>query len=618
MVELALTRERLMEALTTRNLSAITRWHRVDGIPRTHDLERSLRAELRDPLWLLARQWQMGEFIGDDAGSPIFAKLHLGKTRFTGYRSQEFVEQPFDDSVPLETLVEQRPIPFQNRAQPLSLDIRLVMGRQLAKLLTKHGLAGYIPDFRSAFRVVRPEGTTLDTAQVAAHSDAWQHFAAFADRAIDGYLWYRWLSDHPAPRNYSELPAPISADPGDGHAFDMVATAFLRWYERLIAQPTDPDQSAWDAARLEYRFACSAPTDSGREQFVASEYSSGDLDWYALDRGPVSNDAPPPEPGVSTTRTSTFLPVAVEFNGMANTRYWSFEDRRVSFAAVKPDTTDIAKLLLLEFGLVYANDWCLVPVPLEEGTLAEVLGLAVTNVFGERFWITPAGSSSGDDWQKFRLFTLSPAEPGVGSKQQLLMLPSVPKVQAGPVLEEVHLIRDEMANMVWGVESSVALPHGEARSGSGTAAETGAYYARVLGVEPLPPELENTAKVRYELMTTVPENWIPFVPVHVPGSSRSIQLQRAGMPRPIGGGAIEKIQPRTSLMREGLDRPVPTSYFVHEEEVPRAGAHVRQYYQRTRWTDGRAFVWLGAEKRVGRGEGSSGLEFDRLVELKKT
>lgn len=35
--------------------------------------------------------------------------------------------------------------------------------------------------------------------------------------------------------------------------------------------------------------------------------------------------------------------------------------------------------------------------------------------------------------------------------------------------------------------------------------------------------------------------------------------------------------------------------------------------QRTRWPDGRVIVWLGARKQTGRGEGSSGLAFDRLV-----
>jgi hypothetical protein len=37
-----------------------------------------------------------------------------------------------------------------------------------------------------------------------------------------------------------------------------------------------------------------------------------------------------------------------------------------------------------------------------------------------------------------------------------------------------------------------------------------------------------------------------------------------------------------------------------------------QAYQRTRWRDGRPWVWLGVRKQAGRGEGSSGLAFDFL------
>ena len=46
-------------------------WNRLEGRPRSADFERSLRAEVRDPLWFLTRQWQYGEFEGEDAGSPI-------------------------------------------------------------------------------------------------------------------------------------------------------------------------------------------------------------------------------------------------------------------------------------------------------------------------------------------------------------------------------------------------------------------------------------------------------------------------------------------------------------------------------------------------------------------
>jgi hypothetical protein len=118
-------------------------------------------------------------------------------------------------------------------------------------------------------------------------------------------------------------------------------------------------------------------------------------------------------------------------------------------------------------------------------------------------------------------------------------------------------------------------------------------------------------------MTSVPEQWIPFIPVHVPGDNRQIQLQRAGLPRIIVGGPPElgKVQPRTMLLREGLDLEDPQSYFVHEEEIPSEGTQVAQAYQRTRWRGGRAIVWLGADRQTGRGSGSSGLAFDQLVDL---
>jgi hypothetical protein len=134
---------------------------------------------------------------------------------------------------------------------------------------------------------------------------------------------------------------------------------------------------------------------------------------------------------------------------------------------------------------------------------------------------------------------------------------------------------------------------------------------------PEPPPTAEGATIRYQVMSSVPENWIPFVPVHVAGDNREIQLQRAAMPRVLEGDVDppRKVRPRTALLRTGLDGEVATAYFLHEEEVPRAGAQVSQSYQRTRWRGGRALVWLGARKQVGRGEGSSGVAFDRIVDV---
>jgi len=88
------------------------------------------------------------------------------------------------------------------------------------------------------------------------------------------------------------------------------------------------------------------------------------------------------------------------------------------------------------------------------------------------------------------------------------------------------------------------------------------------------------------------------------------------MPRILVGdkNKPDKIRPRTALLQEGLTEKAP--YFIHEEEVPRSGIRVEQSFQRTRWNDGKVFVWFGARKTTGRGEGSSGLGFDRIVPRK--
>ncbi len=51
---------------------------------------------------------------------------------------------------------------------------------------------------------------------------------------------------------------------------------------------------------------------------------------------------------------------------------------------------------------------------------------------------------------------------------------------------------------------------------------------------------------------------------------------------------------------------------LYEEEVPREGVRVTRTYQLARWQDGATHLWIGRRKRIGRGEGSSGLAFDRV------
>ena len=270
----------------------------------------------------------------------------------------------------------------------------------------------------------------------------------------------------------------------------------------------------------------------------------------------------------------------------------------------------------MEFALVYSNDWFIVPFTLPSGAIATVGGLIVTNVFNERFWITAAGSGAEAARQRWSMFTVDVTNKvGAAADTSLVLPPTVSKAQRGPPLEDVMLIRDEMANMVWAIERTITLPTGEPKRGIEAACQTLAFLQAQVG--PVAPPAPASAPIRYQVMTTVPENWIPFIPVHIPNDNRTIQLQRAALPRILEGDPNPpvKVQPRTALLREGLDGGSPHPYFTHEEEVARAGLRVFQAYERTRWTDGTVFTWLRVVRQTGRGEGSSGLAFDQLIDV---
>jgi hypothetical protein len=610
--------DNISEAVRARVFPTITLWNRLEGRPRADKFDRALKAEVRDALWMLTRQWQFGEFKGDDAGSPISAKIQLTSTRLRKYQPDSGEVTPYDDTIPLETKVEHRRLALLQGGRDVALDLRLLMGRHWLKLMAS--LGNFNADFITAYPVHAPDPTQLDDAIYCAHQEAWSAFAAVAGKRMDGAKLYFHLKENTA----NHASDGIAALAGKETDVDILAARFIAWFEKLIAQPAGDD--AWLPDRLEYQFAASAPLSGGERVLVADEYFQGHLDWYNVDiddSRPSLGDPLPPDPDVPATTTNAVVPVQVTFNGMPNTRWWTFEDSKTNFGDIKPDTTDLAKLLLIEFGLIYANDWFLVPYVVPFGSLVRIKGMAVTNVFGERTWVEAAGRGADDDWQRWAMFLLNikgESELQVADTS-LLVLPAAAKVHEGRPLEEVMLLRDEIANMVWAVEKTIALPSGEPKSGNEAARELRQFFERDIerrvGAPPeTPPPLAEDAKIRYEVMNEVPENWIPFIPVHLKNDNRQIQLQRAAMPRLIDRDPDKpkKVRPRTQLIREGLDLPSPEAYFVHEEEVPRAGIVVTQRFQRTRWRDGRAWVWFGARKQTGRGEGHSGLSFDRIVD----
>ena len=576
----------LAEALSHREFPTVGVWNRLEGRPRTTDFARALRAEVRDPLWLLARQWQLGEFRATDGGSPVTATYSVVASPLTRFRPDPSgTPGPLSPDRPLETVAERRPLPFTFGTDAISFDLRLTLGRRWLKLVGRSSIQhrrDVVAQYLARYPIALPNPSS-DVRQVA-HPEVWAGMQAVAGRRMDGYSLYQ----HVKGGGHASDGIP-GLRRQDRDALDALGPRLTGWFDQLIDQPDGA--GTWDPRRLEHRFSVAAAAPDGERVLTAPEYPGGDLDWHAFSTGDGSLG------GVGTAPAAlnrTVFPAPVRFSGMPLPRWWAVEDGKTNFAAVTPDSTDLARLIFLEFALVYSNDWYLLPCDVPAGTLASIQGLAVTDVFGERRWITPTGTSQ---WQMYTL----------GDEPGLLLPPGTPKVATGPALEEVSLVRDESANMVWGIEQTVRLATGEPRPGSEAAAETLTFRRRQ---QPPPtPDDDSRAPIAYELMTSVPENWIPFIAVHVPGDNRNVQLRRAAMPSEVDATPV---RPRTALLREGFDAGQP--YYVNEEEVPRTGTRLTAAYNRTRTRSGRVTVWLTTRRDTGRGERTSGLAFDTLTD----
>ena len=539
-------------------------WNRLEGRPRSADFQRSLRAEVRDPIWFLSRQWQYGEFEGEDAGSPIDVRMACETTELSAYEIDNRLLAPYDASMPLEVRVEREPVPFD-------LMLHMQLARVFERLLDAKGHAARLADYAALYPL------DYDTGIAGAHTDEARGLFEMARPFL--FDTQRLIA---AVRDGSQQTAIAGfhgLTPAEKIDLMNAAGALVLWFDNEYALPT-PEQPAWQRERLEYRFACWGR--GGNLRLAADAHRGGDLDWHAFD---LTRDLPP---GAVTPVTAlSFLPTSIGFDGMPSPRFWEIEDGLVDFGRLDVESNDVAKLLTAEFLLLYTNDWCVLPLELAIGSFTRIHGLLVTDVFGDQTLVRPADLNDGGARPAFSMFRLAGDTADV---KGVFLAPTLTSTMEAAPMERVEFLRDEMANMVWAIEQRVPSKLGEPWSPDAVAPAVPAS------------EVAAGATARYTLGTTVPANWRPFVPAHLPGSTRSVRLQRARMP----GQPLEPIG-------EILKGPAP--YFIAEEEVPRAGRTVTRAFQRARWTNGTTFLWIGRSSPTGRGEGSSGLVFDRVDEV---
>lgn len=585
-------------------MPSITTWTRLEpetgpsvkgynDAARNELLSVGQQVRVYDPLWLLGRQWQFGEFQGEDAGSPIQAEIRVESSPLTVYApfvpalgshtvGQAYARDPQTRAplVPLEAVVERERVRVDEYP---SLRLAAEAGLHLGRLLVDAGLGRYRKVFVAAFPLAAAEEDRLDPASIA-----FQRIVA--GRAADGTAVHRKLRVLNPVGSAGPFVLPESleiASASDRQRLAKVLRRWLGWYEEeVFSEPVAAPP--WTAERIEYRFAVAAPPFPGqREAVLVAPSYGGELDWHTFDLLPGESGTSLSATGAAETLpTVRLIPAPIRYPGMPSSRFWEFEDARVDLGAVEVEPDDLARLLLLQFGLVYGNDWFVVPLELVTGTLCRIAALEVLDTFGGRRTITAA--SEGDPGRRSRLFRL--ATSGADTTSDALLLPPVlgPSLESTPV-EQVRFVRDETANLVWAIERSIESATG-----------------RPLDLrrdEPAPPAFVGAdgTTLEYRLMSPLPRNWLPLVPPG-PRTPPPLKLVLGAVLR---DGVVEAAAPR--------GRVVPPGLSLAAEEVPRDGLDVARLFRYARWVDGSTWLWAARRRRPAAGEASSGLQFDFLA-----
>jgi hypothetical protein len=571
--------------------------------PRSRDAEMhtSLQARIFDPLWLLARQWQLGEFQGEDNGSPVLARWRTEAARLTHYQPGPLaldarVNAPSYDGrrLPLETLVERETIrPAPNpAAKAEKLRLAAEAGQQFLRMLEQQPLSH---DYRDAFIREYPFPALTTEQRPTLDRDSLSFCDLMALRIPDG----RRLAAafRPTGAGGIVLAPVLQIAPADVAAVEETARLWLQWYETLFSEP-DATNRSWVPDRLEYAFSVSTRFRDGESVLTAQEYFAGHLDWYAFDVNPtVSLGAASDEAVTDITRT--VIPAPVSFRGMPAIRFWEFEDAQVDFGSVDAGPNDLARMLLVEFALAYSNDWFVIPLDLDVGSLCRTRSLVITDTFGVRILIKPSGElrEPHSTWRMFQHASMRGSGPTRPAPNLFFLPPSLLRSVESRPAEEVLFLRDEMANLAWAVERVVESPADRPLNRF----EASLAQQRRRAPEPAGEGSPAQDVLRYRLSTETPEHWIPLMPVR---AGQGLLLKRADVRKADGSREIVRAQGRILESGQALS--------LFEEEVPREGVRVTRSYQFTRWIDGSSHLWVGRRKGVGRGEGSSGLRFDSL------
>jgi len=514
------------------------RFLRLEARTRARNFTDGLPMPTADPLWMLGRQWQFGEFQGEDNGSVVNAKVFyksklLNQTfsvKGDGTADQkDLLHQTIDDvadanriELPTEAVAECTHIPLGTKAEAeewssklrrINWRNRVRIGQQLERYLEKHPEHPVFKEvLRQSFPIERKENDRLDEKTV--------RFVKLMQGKVPdgGEILYQFYT--------GKIQNTLSNTVIKFRDYEPFLERLRAWYDDLFLQPQQQleDNPVWQPQQLLHKFGI-ADSESGNDKLALSapDYQSGDLDWYSFDRMTADSQIEFPEDQLQSQER---LPVNISFSGMPNKRLFTFEDNRMDFANLEANLADLTTLMLTEFALVSSNDWFIIPLELPLGTATWIERLEVKDSFGIETTIQNDAKTGPflsekplEVWDVFKVRDERKADFDL-QEHFLYLAPVAPYKQESEPLEEVLFMRDEYANMVWGVEKTIMGSMGNPINGFD--------YHRTFNPE-LPEgiaiNVSGHPDYRLSNATTVPYNWIPYVPRHEKGKPNSIILR---------------------------------------------------------------------------------------------
>ncbi|MHA1740077.1 MAG: hypothetical protein ACTSWD_15910 [Candidatus Heimdallarchaeota archaeon] len=492
---------------------------RLEPVNKVHSIEEGIQAKVKDPLWLLGRQWQMGEFDAQNCGRPIKTEVSYSQK-------------------PLNKVCKDR----QNIGNEISIDD---LQEPLEKIVEEEPIQGKKDDFR--------------------------------------------------------VPS-------------------------------------WDPKRLEYIFKIKDET----TVLEAEEYDGNNLDWYTFN---MINSGEFLEKKIYLT----VPPTRLTYFGMPNSRWWAFEDKSIDVGEISRTQLNYLTMLLIEFSLLYSNDWFILPIKYDVGTIRKISRFAVIDSFGVITNLDPVTDVS-DEKKGWEVFTFTPKNEEEKADGRIFYSPNnlfSGGLESEP-LEEVSFMRDELANLVWGIEhryqewvnetvegkkiGKIINRHDEEDDEKFLLDKTPVHYwdkTKNIPEEILIRRNEMSAEDvnqigekfigpldKYEMMSYVPQYWIPYVTRRITALEGQIVLRR-GKTRNLeninneGGDEVPKEgrQYKGVLLNE--------SKYIFEEEIPKTGISVKRLWQLARDSLGKRYLWRNRKKQVDFRRKSSSLKFDFLENLSK-